>query len=366
MTHSPFSFHRRRILNSVSAAAVGLVAPTFSSVGQACAASGERALNVYSVLSNRAAQPLVEAFCARYPDIAVRYDGDSGSNEIHARFLDETARGQESADVMWSSAMDLQVDLVLQGLAAPHDLRGAEQLPDWAHMGDLAWGTTVEPIGMVFNRQLLRREDVPNTRRDLTSWLHDQRARLRGKIAVFDIEKSGVGFQFAAWDYRYGREPDQLVGALGRVQPLQTSGSGALFKAVHEGRCVLGYNVITNYALTRASSDLPSLSVVYPQDYTLGMSRVMFINRNARHPRNARLWAEFMLSAQGQRILAKVLKLNAIRSDIEGPGSLQALQAEVGPALLPVAINKELAAHLDPAVRSKLAARWHAAFSASG
>src|SRR5207245_8706673 len=53
------------------------------------AARKEGKVVVYSVLSNKAAAPLVAGFKALYPGIDVAYDGDSGSNEVTDRYLAE-------------------------------------------------------------------------------------------------------------------------------------------------------------------------------------------------------------------------------------------------------------------------------------
>src|SRR5438093_225953 len=82
------------------------------------AAKAEGKVVVYSVLSNKAAAPLVQGFKAMYPGIEVDYDGESGSNEVTDRYLKELGAGKPSADVMWSSAMDLQMKLVHR--RAPH------------------------------------------------------------------------------------------------------------------------------------------------------------------------------------------------------------------------------------------------------
>src|SRR5205823_12837990 len=62
------------------------------------AARKEGRVVVYSVLGNKAAAPLVAGFNALYPDIDVEYEGDSRSNEVTERFLDEVKHRQPSAD----------------------------------------------------------------------------------------------------------------------------------------------------------------------------------------------------------------------------------------------------------------------------
>src|SRR4030088_824608 len=80
------------------------------------AANKEGKVVIYSALDTKAAQPLIKDFNALYPNVKVEYN-DMNSTEMYNRFIAEVAAGQGGADVMWSSAMDLQVKLVDEGKA---------------------------------------------------------------------------------------------------------------------------------------------------------------------------------------------------------------------------------------------------------
>ena len=95
------------------------------------AAKKEGKVVVYSALDTKAAQPLIKDFNALYPDIKVEYN-DMNSTEMYNRFIAESASGQGGADVMWSSAMDLQVKLVDDGQAMTYVSPEASKLPSWA------------------------------------------------------------------------------------------------------------------------------------------------------------------------------------------------------------------------------------------
>ncbi|HLX23549.1 MAG TPA: extracellular solute-binding protein, partial [Usitatibacter sp.] len=108
------------------------------------AAKAEGKVVIYSALDTKAAQPLIRDFNAVYPDIKVEYN-DMNSTELYNRFIAEVAAGQGGADVMWSSAMDLQVKLVDEGKAMAYASPEASKLPSWAVYKGEAWGTTYEP-----------------------------------------------------------------------------------------------------------------------------------------------------------------------------------------------------------------------------
>ncbi|HEY2817122.1 MAG TPA: extracellular solute-binding protein, partial [Casimicrobiaceae bacterium] len=108
------------------------------------AANKEGKVVIYSALDTKAAGPLIKDFSALYPNVKVEYN-DMNSTEMYNRFIAEAASGQGSADVMWSSAMDLQVKLVDDGQATTYASPEAAKLPSWAVYKNQAYGTTYEP-----------------------------------------------------------------------------------------------------------------------------------------------------------------------------------------------------------------------------
>jgi iron(III) transport system substrate-binding protein len=87
-----------------------------------------RQVVVYSALDTKAAQPLIKDFNASDPDVKVEYN-DMNSTELYNRYIAEVASGQGGADVLWSSAMDLQVKLVDEGKALTYKSPEASKIP---------------------------------------------------------------------------------------------------------------------------------------------------------------------------------------------------------------------------------------------
>ena len=73
---------------------------------------------LYAATDRQVVEPLIRDFESLHPAIRVVYH-DLGSSEMHQRFLDEYGSGHQ-ADVLWSSAMNLQFKLVNDGYAAPY------------------------------------------------------------------------------------------------------------------------------------------------------------------------------------------------------------------------------------------------------
>lgn len=364
------SYLKCRELGLLAAAGAAMLIPALAaspavkaSTDIVAAAKLEGKVVVYSVLSTNAAQPLIEDFQSLYPGISMEYDGDKGSNEMDARYRSELAAGQPTADVVWSSATDMQMKLVQEGYAASYRSPEAAKLPQWAVYRDLAYGVTLEPVAIVYNRQLVTGKDIPKDRYSLTQLLNEQRKRFAGKITGFDIEKSGVGFMFAAQDRRAYKQLDKMLAQFGAARFTPLSGTGDMLKNIDSGNFLLGYNMMGSYALSRSKKDLPNLGVVFPADYTLAFPRVAFVSKHAAHPNAARLWLDYLLSARGQKLLSEALQLFPVRSDTGTKKNAATLEERLGTSIRPVPLTMELVKDLQPDRKAKLLEAWNKAMT---
>lgn len=300
----------------------------------------ENNLVIYSVLSNKAARPLLSAFTKLYPNITLKYDGDSSSNEINSRFESDIQSSGVSADVMWSSAIDTQMKYVKNGFSLAYSPKEAFFLPSWAKYKNLAWGTTFEPVVMVYNSKTLPLDRIPKDHSDLISLLKSHRQEFNGKVTMFDSNLSSVGMFFKAQDFKTNPQSNLLYQALIASKVVVAGGTGEMLTKINSGEFDIGYNIMGSYAKSRSQRDLTNLAVIYPSDYTLVLTRVAFISKFAKNPKAAQLWIDFLLSQEGQKILADEVELNSIRSDIDSPNTAQALANTIGKGVTPVAINE--------------------------
>jgi len=311
---------------------------------------------VYSALDSKAAQPLVRDFNALYPDVKVEYN-DMNSTELYNRFIAEQASGQGGADVMWSSSMDLQVKLVDEGHALAYNSPESKAIPSWANYKSMAYGTTFEPAVFVYNKRLVTGDQIPTDHASFAKIINGNVEKYKGKVTTYDIEKSGVGFMFVAQDYKEWKDMDQLVKGFGATGYRVYGSTGNMLEKTSSGEHLLGYNVLGSYAFTRAKKDA-GLGVVVPKDYTLVLSRVMFIGKGAKNPNAAKLWVDYILSQRGQKIVADQAELFAIRDDIPGEHTAGALKKQYGNALKPIPVNSEITATLDQKKRLDFLNHW--------
>jgi len=352
------SFTRRTL---VLAAAVA--ATSFACVAQAQSAAdiakakAEGTVVIYSTTDQKQVSPLIKDFEALYPGIKVEYH-DMNSTEVYNRFISESAVGA-SADVVWSSSMDQAVKLVNDGYAQPYKLSDTSKLPEWSIWKNEAFGTTFEPIGIVYNKRLVDAAEVPKTHAEFTKLLTTKLEKFKGKVTTYDPEKSGVGFMLHSQDALANNAGFwELAKAMGQSGVRVQTSVGTMMERIASGENLIGYNMIGSYALVRAAKD-PSIGVAFTQDYNLVFSRVTFIAKQAKHVAAAKVWLEYVLSQRGQTVIANQADLFAIRSDVQGDTTISGLKASLGTALKPIPIAPALLTYLDQSKRLEFLKQWN-------
>ena len=323
------------------------------------AAGKEGRLVVYATTDAAAANPLLKDFAALYPGIKLDYT-DMNSTEAYSRFIAEVAAGTGTADVLWSSAMDLQLKLAAEGNAATYSSPEIPSLPNWAVWQNQAYGTTYEPITFVYNKRLVPVAEVPQDHPALLALLTAKPDAFRAKVTAYDPEKSGVGFLFVNEDVKYFPQAWDLFRAFGKVGVRLYPAAGAMIERVTSGEHTIAYGVFGSYALARAKK-VPTLGIVMPKDYTLVTSRVAFISAKAKNPNAARLFLDYLLSKRGQNIIANAADLYSLRDDVTGEATAKRVSELIGDKARPVAIDRELLSNLDETRRLEFLKKWQAA-----
>lgn len=316
-------------------------------------------LTIYSTTDHRSVVGLLAEFKRRYPHIEVTYH-DLNAARLNNRFIAEVAEGKPTADLLWSSAMDLQIKLVNDGYAQAYPSPEKSHLPPWAIWKEEAWGVTAEPIVMIYNKELVPADDVPQTHDDLTRLLTLKKDFYAGKIATYDPLLSSVGFLYLTQDVQNNRNTWQLVKALGSANPTLYTSSVSMTEDVAAGRQLIAYNTIGSYVLARLAEN-PSLGIIKPKDYTLIMSRIAIIPKAAPHPNAAKLFLDFMLSNHGQTVLTHSF-LDSVRSDVSSPSGA----IHLSPKARAIRVGPGLIANLDQVRRRSILKSWNDALEQNG
>ena len=300
--------------------------------------------------------PVLDAFRRRWPDIAVRLD-DMNSTLMAERVQSLADAGQEGPDLVWSTAMDVQVKLINDGYAQVYRSPHRRGMPDGSVWRDQGFGLTAEPIVFAYNRRRLPAEAVPRSHAQLLDRLRTNADLFDRRVTLYDAERSGVALMQLSADVQIYPDAWALMTALGAQRPRVDTSGQRMMGQLADGRMAFAYNMNQSYGASWAAR-APDIGLVTPDDYHLSVSRVAFIPRNAAHPNAARLFLDFLLSREGQRVIAS-LGVRPVRDDI-----LTERRASV-PGARPVRVGPALLANLDQARRAGLLDRWRAAMRAA-
>lgn len=317
--------------------------------------AGQR-LVIRSATDLVAIEPVIAGFQRRHPWIEISYE-EFNTNELFASMQEPCAGRGPTPDLVISSAVDHQVKLVNDGCAQPHGSSLVDALPDWARWRREVFGLTFEPVVIVYNREALGPEPVPQTRFDLVDLLRARSEQLYGRIVTYDIEQSGVGYLFAFEDASQASTYGRLVESFGRTGVVAVCCTALMLDGIADGRYAIGYNVLGSYAVARARRDA-RIGIVFPRDYTLVLTRAAFIPVGAANPEAAGLFVDFALSEEGRRILSRESLLFSAMSVQEALRELEDLVTSDEQSLRPIALSPALMVGLDHSKRALFLQQW--------
>lgn len=320
------------------------------------AAKKEGALSIYAATDLSQAQPLLDAFTAKYPGIRIDYN-DVGTNGVYNRVISEAAAKQVGGDFIWTSGVDQAVKLGTDGYLAQYESLESKALPSWAVFDKTVYATTLEPIGLIYNKTVLSDDQVPKARADLAALFGKK--ELAGKIGTFDPEKSGVGFMIQTNDSKQRDDYWKLVEAFGAAKGKTYAATGAMRETVVSGENAIAFNLIGSYALDWVKTS-PNLGVAFTKDYTAAFSRAAGIVKDGPHPNAAKLFLDFMLSKDGQNAIASK-GMPSLRDDVDGGLNIKTLNELVGGNLQPIALDASRLEFMDPTKRLEFLKKWHGA-----
>lgn len=312
----------------------------------------EGALVVYSAAEKQYCAGLLNGFSERHPRVQVDFQFGI-SVALNERYLAELAANAPRADVVWSSAMDLQMRLVLAGGAMRYRSPEAHAYPDGAVYRDMAYLTTLEPLLTLMNRDRFDVRTPAGSLAELAAAVRSDLGRFRGRVACYDIERNGLGFLALLDESRRSADFDTFLDALAACQPKVFGSNPALVDEVASGRAAFAYHVLASYAL-RAVKAHPSLAIAVSNAAPLAISRVAFIPQRAPHPDAAQAFVDYLLSRDGQQQLLAA-GLFPIRHDVRLETGFGAHE------LAPIRIDQGFEQLLDERRRRKLLRQWQAA-----
>ncbi|MEN4917747.1 ABC transporter substrate-binding protein [Achromobacter spanius] len=299
---------------------------------------------------------VLEDFSRLNPGVRLEYT-ELSTQDLYAQAVARAAKApaaRSGPDLVISSAMDLQTKLVNDGYAQAHVSPETRALPAWANWRDEVFSIGTDPIVMVYNTRKLDPARVPHTRRELLSLLQAPDQPLAGQISTYDVQGSGIGYLAATQDTRLDSMAGALLAALGRNGVAIHESTEHALDRLERGEITLAYNLLESYTRHRIAQGAP-LAIIYPQDYTLMLSRSAIIPRQAPRGDLGALFLDYLLSPRGQEMLAR-------------QSGMRPVSASVIPAagVRPVGLGVGLLVYLDPLKKRHFLDLWRAAILPPG
>lgn len=311
--------------------------------------TGDTPMTVRSTTDITVIRPVMETFADANPDLSVHYE-QWGSNALYANSL-AACRGEgDPADVVLSSGVQQLVWLVNAACAHRYRSDLTATLPASRRWRDELWGITEEPAVIIYNTRALSGDDVPRSRFQLLDLMRSKPDLLRGKIATYDIEASGLGYLFAHVDSLEATTFGAMLEGFARVGAEATCCSTHIIESVAAGRYLIAYNVLGSYV---ANDMTPNVGVIFPEDYTLILSRGFMIPKTAPNAEAAARLLDFLLSPDAVRPLRQT-GLVMLHDGAE-TGLLQS-------ARRPIGLSPPLLVAMDQHRRKTLVSLWRNAF----
>jgi ABC-type Fe3+ transport system substrate-binding protein len=256
------------------------------------AAKKEGQLGWWTTIAQDQSQKIIEEFMKVYPFIKANY-WRSGSVGIHNKVLIEARAGRPSWDVLSQTTPEFIDELKQKGVITPYHSQERRHFSDDLKDKDGYWtGSYALPTGLGFNTQQVKREEAPKNYQDL---LHP---KWKGKkISVDDESYEFLVGLMQAW----GRGPAiEYFKKLAAQEPMIGRGNSQRTQLLAAGEFPLA--IAYTHTIEYAKAQGNSVDWVNLEPVVIKFDGIM-LGSKAAHPNAAKLFIDFMLSQQGQRLL---------------------------------------------------------------
>lgn len=184
---------------------------------------------------------------------------------------------------------------------------------------DNSWtGFTALPIVIMYNTNLLTPDQAPKGFADLTD------PKWAGQIAMPDAAKSGSAYTTVVTVlHAMGRDDGNgwqvMADIVKNSKILGSSSQGP--KGTNDGEYALALTH-EEAAFKYVAAGGP-VGIIYPEEGTSNVPDAVAIIKGAKHPENAKVFVDFMVSQQMQEYVAKELNRRPVRTDVAPPEGLE-------------------------------------------
>lgn len=278
---------------------------------------------IYSIMSEKNWQPVIEGFKAKYPWINVT-TADLGAYEVFERYYTEAAGNARTADFISTTAPDGWINFIAKGEAVPYVSSEDANIPELGKIDQGVYAASTDPMVFIWNKQLVA--DPPQTMAELVSMIAADPAAMQGKLVSYDADGEGFGYGLN-WFYTKakGVEAWETLGAIGSTQPKILTSGGKMIDSVLSGESSIGYFVSNITVQPRLAAAQQLLGYSFVPDAQIVAVRGMAITKHATSPNSAKLLLDYILSAEGQMAFSQG-GLTAYRPDVAATAPLHLAQ----------------------------------------
>lgn len=291
-------------------------------------------LRLYTSQPNADAQKTVDAFQAANPGITIDWVRD-GTTQLLARMAAEQAAGAGAPDVLLIADTVSFEQLIKEGRIAAYKSPEAPAYDPALYSADGYYhATKLITTGIAYHTGA---EKVP------ASWADLAGPDYRGLVAMPSPLYSG-----AAMIHMATLTGDERLGwpyyeALARNDVRADGGNGGVFKAVASGE--KPYGVLVDYMALRAKAEGSPIEFVVPSEGVTWVTEPVAIVEGTKVRASAEKFVDFVLSAEGQKLVADMGYIPA-RNGVDSPAgfpsrdSLNLLQFDAAAAVQNQAADK--------------------------
>lgn len=295
---------------AIAAAALGSIASSASSPAVFDAqlvkrAKAEGAISVYTSLDSQIVDAIIEPFTRRF-DVKVEYYRGT-SAEVTARALEEALAGRVRADVVDVSDVPGLLEMKKAGLLAAYESPFAARVPANSKDPDHEW-TGCRLTHAVFQWNTQSTTEPPRRWRDLAS------PRWQAKLATWS--DPGGSEVARLWTVAEALGWDTLRG-ISKNQPLMAPTVQTLSQLIEQQEREVAFDQNDNIAARSKLRGRPT-DFLFPSDCVPTEIGAVAVVKGCGHPNAARLFLDWWLSEDGQRLLVAGGKVSS-RTDLTLP-----------------------------------------------
>lgn len=273
------------------------------------------------VYSPHDADPLndgVNRFMEKYPNIKVEVVA-AGTGELINRIKAEEAK--PIADVLWGGGADSVV--AFKEYFEPYVSANDDKIPAAYKDPNHIWvGESPLPMVLFYNKELLEKDgmEIPKTWEDLL------KPEWKGKIAYCSPAKSGSAYtQLCTMLYGHGGKEDGwefIKKFYANLDGKLLDSSSKCHKMVADGEYHVGLT-LEKAAVKYANN--ANVGFVYPEDGTSAVPDGVALVKNGPNPENAKLFIDFVTSAEAQKVQSEKWGRRPANVDVEVPEGMAKL-----------------------------------------